>query len=67
MGAHDERKTLLATITEAGAKAMRLSDHGLREGARADLVAFDCAPTDDIIAEQPARRLVLLNGTPVAS
>ena len=67
MGTHGERKTLLATITEAGAKAMRLSDHGLRKGARADLVAFDCASTDDIIAEQPARRLVLLNGTPVAA
>jgi cytosine deaminase len=67
MGAHDERELLLRTITEAGAQAMRLSDYGLRIGARADLVAFDCASTDEILAEQPARRLVLLNGKPMAA
>jgi cytosine deaminase len=67
MGDHDERELLLRTITDAGAKAMGLRDYGLRVGARADLVAFDCASTDEILAEQPARRLVLLNGKPVAA
>src|SRR5262249_20721431 len=49
-------------IRVAGAAAMGREDYGLRPGARADLVALACLPPSSILAEQPARKLVVLAG-----
>jgi cytosine deaminase len=62
MGSPADQAALLGAITEAGAAAMGLEDYGLRVGARADLVALACTTPTSVIGEQPARKLVVLNG-----
>jgi cytosine deaminase len=62
LGTTAEQAALLDSITAAGAAAMGLDDYGLRPGARADLVAFACTTPTALIAEQPARKLVVLAG-----
>jgi cytosine deaminase len=62
LGSAADQAALLDSITMAGAAAMGLEDYGLRPGARADLVALACTTTGSIIAEQPARQLVVLAG-----
>jgi cytosine deaminase len=62
MGTQQEQLALLDTITSVPATAMKLHDYGLHQGARADLVALDCAAHESVVAEQPARRLVVLGG-----
>jgi cytosine deaminase len=48
--------------TEHGARALRLSDYGLREGARADVVVLDCAEPAAAVAAIPERLMVIKNG-----
>src|SRR5712692_2792261 len=67
VGSARDQATLLETITTAGATAMGLADYGLEVGARADLVALDCGALTAVLAEQPARKLVLLGGQPLHS
>lgn len=62
MGTAADQTALLETVTAVPAAAMQLSDYGLHAGARADLVALDCETRQSVIADQPARRLVLLGG-----
>jgi cytosine deaminase len=62
LGSPADQATLLDSITVAGAAAMGLDDYGLRPGARADLAALACTTPSSIIAEQPARTLVVLGG-----
>jgi cytosine/creatinine deaminase len=69
LGSPADQAALLDAITVAGAAAMGLEDYGLRLGARADLVALACTTPNHVIAEQPARKLVVLGGrcmTPAA-
>jgi cytosine deaminase len=65
MGSASDQAALLATVTSAGAAAMGLADYGLQVGARADLVALDCESPTAILAEQPARKLMVLGGRPL--
>jgi cytosine deaminase len=67
VGSARDQATLLGTITTAGATVMGLADYGLAVGARADLVALECEAITTVLAEQPARKLVLLGGRPLRS
>jgi cytosine/creatinine deaminase len=65
LGSATDQLALLETISSVPAAAMALSDYGVREGNRADLVALDCRTLESVVSEQPARCLVLLGGQPV--
>jgi cytosine deaminase len=64
IGEPTDQAALLETVTTVPAAAMGLTDYGLEVGARADLVALACAAPQRVLAEQPARKLVLLGGRP---
>ena len=53
-------------VTAAPARLLGLEDHGLREGARADLLIADAADPGDLVASGPLARTVLVNGKVVA-
>jgi cytosine/creatinine deaminase len=62
MGTPADLRALLAAITVHPAHILRLPDYGLAAGAYADLVVWDCARAEDVIATLPARTLVLKRG-----
>lgn len=63
----DEDLTLAFDIvTSGGAKALRLDDHGLRVGAKADFVAIDAPHVPQAVVDLPKRRDVYKNGRLVA-
>jgi cytosine/adenosine deaminase-related metal-dependent hydrolase len=49
-------------VTAGGAKALRLEDHGLRVGAKADFVAIDAPHVPQAVVDLPRRRAVYKNG-----
>jgi cytosine deaminase len=53
-------------VTAGGAKALRLDDHGLRVGAKADFVAIDAPHVPQAVVDLPRRRMVYKNGRLVA-
>jgi len=53
-------------ITTCPARALGLKDHGVREGARADLILFDAASAPEALLHQAERSYVFKNGTVVA-
>jgi cytosine deaminase len=53
---------LVAAITAHPARILGLDDYGLDTGCHADLVVWDCERVEDVVAAQPARRLVLKGG-----
>ena len=53
-------------VTSAPAKLLGLDDHGIRAGARADLLITDAADGADLVASGPLARCVLVNGRVVA-
>ena len=53
-------------VTAGGARALRLEDHGLRVGARADFVAIDAPHVPQAVVDLPRRRAVYKNGRLVA-
>lgn len=61
----DQMRRCFQMVTEAPAQVMGL-DFGLRPGARASLVVFDCASVIDAIRLRPARLAVLSDGAVVA-
>jgi cytosine deaminase len=62
MGTPQDLRELVATITTHPARMLRVADYGLAVGGRADLVLWDCAEVEDIVAALPGRRLVLKAG-----
>lgn len=62
----EDMELALHAATDGAAKALGLSDHGLRVGARADLVVVRAATAAEAIATRPPRHLVLKNGRIVA-
>jgi cytosine/creatinine deaminase len=62
MGTPEDLRELVATITTHPARILRVADYGLAVGGRADLVLWDCAEVEDIVAALPGRRLVLKAG-----
>jgi cytosine deaminase len=61
-GTVDDLTLVLRMATEHGARALRLPDYGLREGARADLVVLDCAEPAEAVAAIPERLMVIKHG-----
>jgi len=53
-------------VTSAPAKLLGLDDHGIRAGARAELLITDAADGADLVASGPLARCVLVNGRVVA-
>jgi cytosine/creatinine deaminase len=53
-------------ITTFPAKATGLKDHGVHEGARADLVLFDAPSAPEVLLQKAERTLVFKNGKVVA-
>jgi cytosine deaminase len=62
MGTPADLRALLTTITLHPARLLRLPDYGLAPGCHADLVVWDCAQPEDIVATLPPRTLVLKRG-----
>jgi cytosine/creatinine deaminase len=53
-------------ISTFPARAMGSREHGLREGARADLVLFEAQSAPEVLLHQAARAIVFKNGKVVA-
>ena len=53
-------------VTSAPAKLMGLDEHGVRVGARADLLVTDAIDGSDLVASGPLTRGVLVNGRVVS-
>ena len=62
----EQMRRAFQMVTDAPAQIMGL-DFGLRVGARASLVVFDCATAIDALRLRPARRVVISDGKVVAS
>jgi cytosine/creatinine deaminase len=62
MGTPADLRALLTAITLHPARLLRLPDYGLAPGCRADLVVWDCARPEDVVATLPARTLVVKRG-----
>jgi cytosine deaminase len=62
MGTAPELRALLDTITVHPARLLRLADYGLAVGCRADLVVWECARPEDVVATLPPRSLVIKGG-----
>jgi cytosine deaminase len=66
-GTVEDLVLVLRMATEHGARALRMPDHGVREGARADLVVLDCAEPAEAVGALPERLLVMKNGAVVVT
>ncbi|MGH7391912.1 MAG: amidohydrolase family protein, partial [Candidatus Rokuibacteriota bacterium] len=62
MGAPDDLRALVDTVTVHPARIMRLPDRGLAPGGRADLVLWECERVEDVVAALAPRRLVMKDG-----
>jgi cytosine/creatinine deaminase len=62
MGARPDLLQALAMLTEHPARILRLRDYGLAVGLRADLVVWEAAQVEDVIATLAPRRLVTKGG-----
>jgi len=66
-GTADDLVLVLRMATEHGARALRLPAHGVREGARADLVVLDCTAPAEAVGAIPERLMVLKHGRVVVT
>ncbi|WP_316177405.1 MULTISPECIES: amidohydrolase family protein [unclassified Bradyrhizobium] len=62
----DELRMAFDLVTEAGAKALRLADYGLRVGARADFVTLDAEHVPEAVVAVPKGRSVYKDGRLIA-
>ena len=61
-GTVEDLALVLRMATEHGARALRLSEHAVREGALADLVLLDCTKPAEAVGAIPERLMVMKNG-----
>ena len=61
-GTAEDLVLVLRMATEHGARALRRPDHGVHEGARADLVLLDCTEPAEAVGAIPERLMVVKNG-----
>lgn len=66
LGNLDQMAWLLELVTTSAARAIGLTDHGLAEGCRADLVVLDAPDPATAITEQAEKLLVIKAGRVVA-
>ena len=66
-GTKDDLSLVLRMATAHGATALRLPEHGLKEGARADLVLLDCTEPAEAVGAVPERLAVIKNGRVVVT
>jgi cytosine deaminase len=62
----EELEAAFDIVTSSGAKALRLEDYGLIEGARADFVVLEAAHVPEAVVSVPKRRAVYKAGKLVA-
>lgn len=62
LGTDDDLCLALRMATDHAARALRLADYGLAEGARADLVLLDCFSPPEAVAALPERLTVVKDG-----
>ncbi len=62
MGTVDEMRQLVDAVTIHPAHILRLPNYGLAIGCRADLVVWECAEPEDIVATLAGRALVIKSG-----
>jgi cytosine/creatinine deaminase len=62
LGGADDLHTVLPMITTNPAKALKLKDYGIFEGAKASLVVLDTKRYQDAIIDIPSRLLVVKDG-----
>jgi cytosine deaminase len=62
MGSPGDLRALLDGITRHPAAILRVPDHGLAAGCRADLVVWQCHEVEEIVAALPPRALVIKAG-----
>jgi len=62
LGGADDLPTVLSMITTNPAKALKLKDYGIYEGAKASVVLLDTKRYQDAIIDVPARLLVVKDG-----
>lgn len=63
----EELRVAFDVVTEAGAKALRLEDYGLRVGAKADFVTLNAEHVPEAVVAVPRGRAVYKEGRLVAS
>ncbi|MGQ0548694.1 MAG: cytosine deaminase [Armatimonadota bacterium] len=66
LSGYDELNTMLEMVTTRAAACFGLTDYGLAEGKRADLVVFDAPTPMDVVRKIAARRAVISRGRLVA-
>jgi cytosine/creatinine deaminase len=66
-GTAEDLVLVLRMATEHGARALRRPDHGVREGARADLVLLDCTEPAEAVGAIPERLMVIKAGRVVVT
>ena len=66
LSGHDELSTILDMVTTRAAACFGLTDYGVAEGKRADLVVFDAPTPMDVVRRIAPRRAVISRGRLVA-
>ena len=62
MGTPEDLRRLVAALTIHPARILKLPRYGLVPGAAADLVVWDCASVEEVVATLPGRVLVMRRG-----
>ncbi len=62
LGTPEEQAQALAMVTTEPARILRLADHGIGEGRRADLVVWEAMALDEAMGGLAPRRLVVKGG-----
>lgn len=62
LGGADDLKTVLSMLTTNPARALKLPNYGIYEGANADLVVLESEKVSDVVIDLPQRLYVFKNG-----
>lgn len=62
MGNAEQRRSVLDMCTYNAAKALEIEDYGIKPGANADLVIYECKDMSNLINDQPYLQYVIKRG-----